>query len=148
MRWAAARDLAAAWAAAPGAGGDLGDDLLRSGAALAAMDAGGDGHVYAALAAAPAAAAGAPLVESRPFKVACVVLAAAARRHHGDFLAVARAAHAFAGTPPSLATTRAGLALAARLLDDGRAGARGWDAWPELRDAAAAALAAYADPAG
>ena len=148
VRWAAARDLAAAWAAAPGAGGDLGDDLLRSGAALAAMDAGGDGHVYAALAAAPAAAAGAPLVESRPFKVACVVLAAAARRHHGDFLAVARAAHAFSGTPPSLATTRAGLALAARLLDDGRAGARGWDAWPELRDAAAAALAAYADPAG
>ena len=47
-----------------------------------------------------------------------------------------------------LATTRAGLELAARLLDDGRAGARGGDAWPELRDAAAAALAAYADPAG
>ncbi|KAH8055357.1 hypothetical protein JL722_8260 [Aureococcus anophagefferens] len=145
VRWAA-RDLAAAWAAAPAPAATSATTCC--GAARRSRP-----WTPAATAACTRRSPRRPRrrrrrSSSRPFKVACVVLAAAARRHHGDFLAVARAAHAFAGTPPHLATTRAGLALAARLLDDGRPGARGWDAWPELRDAAAAALAAYADPAG
>ncbi|KAK7249214.1 hypothetical protein SO694_00046169 [Aureococcus anophagefferens] len=123
VRWAARDAYRQRLGLARRAGGDLGDDLLRSGAALAAMDAGGDG------------------------RVACVVLAAAARRHHGDFLAVARAAHAFAGTPPHRDAHGPPALRPRSLLGDGGA-ARGWDAWPELRDAAAAALAAYADPAG